>query len=130
MALTTTVIVTSQATTAGGSPFQPTQLALQAATNAVAVTAKVVAAATPSTQGSKLHMYVATSPENITGAPMAKAFGRSAQLKICDLPFCQGGATQILQSDPIVVNGGYLYVWFDCPAYLGNLTATAVETTV
>jgi hypothetical protein len=123
-------MVNNSAMTAGGSPFQPSVLALQAATNAVGVTVKVVAAAAPTTQAAKLNMYVCTSPENLSAAAAPFALGRSASLYVCDLPFCKSGAIIIMQSNPMVVNGGFVYCWFDCPSYLGNLTATAVETTV
>ena len=126
MARITTQIVTSATAGDGVDSVQVTKTALDSASRAVSVTAVITAK--PCQVGAKVFMYVVTSPQNLTATDAPALLVRQAYMKEFNWPLDSGKPVHV-QTPPRIVQGGYLYVWFELPTVTvpGTLDVWAVE---
>lgn len=126
MARVTTQLINEATVGDGVDPVQAQKLALQVDTKVVSVA--VLLTATPSNNGSKVKMFVATSPVDTTAAIAARDLDRQAYIREFNWPLEHGKKVHIITT-PRIVQGAYLYVWFELPKVTapGTLSAWAVE---
>jgi hypothetical protein len=139
MALTVTNIIASQNISVGAYPTQATKLALQSTTNAYSVSVQITAGnALPAnrqgqwTGGSLFRLYHITSPISVTTAAAPGTFQYTARPLEYRMPFTSAAESLAWETPAKLVQGGFLYVWFDFPNVSGTvvLDVNVVEITV
>lgn len=138
MALTVTEIIPNVSISVGAYVTQPTKLALQSTTNAYSISTQITAGgALPASSsmwsgGSTFRLYHVTSPINTTAANAVAIFQYQTKPFEYRLPFTFAGESFAFETPARLVQGGFLYVWFDFPNVNGTvvLDVNAVEITV
>jgi hypothetical protein len=104
----------------GGTPgnfINPQVVTLQTWTSAVSLSAKLVngAGQYADQQSGKLRVWYGTSAHSLTAAAGAVAIREARYLDIVPSPATSGTALVSSLIEP--VRGGYLYFWFETPAF-------------
>lgn len=126
MAKVTTQIISASTVGDGVDSVQAQKLTLQAASKAVSVTALITAK--PSKEGAMGRVYVVTSPVSIAASAAPEQLRKAAYGK--DFHWPQGNMMEVhIQSAPRIIQGDYLYVWFELPKVEtpGTMDAYATE---
>ena len=126
MARVTTQIITAATAGDGVDSLQVTKVSLNGASRAVSVTALITAV--PDIRGAKGYLYMVSSPVDVATSAAVKTLARQAYMKEFSWPLDGGHLVQV-QTPPRIIQGAFLYVWFELPTVdsPGTLDAWAVE---
>lgn len=94
----------------------PVKTTLVSTTTALVINAKLTTGASQPGRSLSPRLYWAVSPFSVAASAARATFRPVAQyLDLIPAPDSSAAST-VMQTDPIINNGGYLYTWIDTPA--------------